>query len=195
MTPRGLLLSALAGVLAGGGAAALRAQSRVVHPAADVVPAKAAAPRGAVRHAAPNAKPDAKPSAKPSAKPNAKAGKADAKANTPPAIVTIERETYSYTSDGRRDPFKSLLTTADLRPMLAELRLVAVAFDPTNGGSVAILRDVNAKTQHRVRVGSVLGRMRVAAIQKKAVVFTIEELGYSRQETLGLNDSTAVRGK
>ena len=52
MTPRGLLLSALAGVLAGGGAAALRAQSRVVHPAANVAPAKAAAPRGTVRHPA-----------------------------------------------------------------------------------------------------------------------------------------------
>jgi hypothetical protein len=46
-----------------------------------------------------------------------------------------------------------------------------------------------------VRVGTPLGRMRVAAIRQKAVVFTIEELGYSRQETLGLNDSTAVRGR
>ena len=79
--------------------------------------------------------------------------------------------------------------------MLAELKLVAVAYDPSGNGSVAILRDVNTKVQHRVRVGTPLGRMRVAAIRQKAVVFTIEELGYSRQETLGLNDSTAVRGR
>jgi len=123
----------------------------------------------------------------------AKAGAAAKAPNKAPAIVTIEREQFNYGSDGRRDPFKSLLTSTDLRPMLAELRLVAVAFDPTGAGSVAILREVNAKTQHRVRVGTLLGRMRVASIRPKAVVFTIEELGYSRQETLGLNDSTAVR--
>ena len=78
--------------------------------------------------------------------------------------------------------------------MLAELKLVVVAYDPA-GNSVAILRDMNSKQQHRVRVGTLLGRMRVAAIRPKAVVFTIEELGFSRQETLGMNDSTAVRGK
>lgn len=120
---------------------------------------------------APNAKPVAKPSA-----------------------ITIEREVFSYGGVGRRDPFKSLLTTAAIRPALVELRLVAVAYDPS-GESVAILRDVNTKDQHRVRVGSSLGRMRVAAIRPKSVVFTIQELGYSRQETLGLNDSTAVRSK
>jgi hypothetical protein len=111
------------------------------------------------------------------------------------AAITIEREVYSYGGAGRRDPFKSLLTTTALRPLLPELRLVAVAYDPSGGASVAILRDVNSKVQHRVRVGTPLGRMRVAAIRQKSVVFTIEELGYSRQETLGLNDSTAVRSK
>jgi len=111
------------------------------------------------------------------------------------AALTIEREVFSYGGAGRRDPFKSLLTTTELRPMLPELRLVAVAYDPSGGASVAILRDVNTKVQHRVRVGTPLGRMRVAAIRQKSVVFTIEELGYSRQETLGLNDSTAVRSK
>jgi hypothetical protein len=109
-----------------------------------------------------------------------------------PTEITIEREVYNYGGDGRRDPFKSLLTSTELRPALAELRLVAVAFDPA-GASVAILR--NTKEQHRVRVGAALGRMRVAAIRPKAVVFTITELGYSRQETLGLNDPTAVRSK
>ena len=69
------------------------------------------------------------------------------------------------------------------------------AFDPSGRGSVAILRDLNTKAQHRVRVGTLLGRMRVARIQPKAVVFTVEELGFSRQETLSLNDSTAVRSK
>jgi hypothetical protein len=122
------------------------------------------------------------------------AAAAPAPKRAPVTSVTIERETFGYGGVGRRDPFKSLMTTAELRPMLAELRLVAVAYDPS-GGSVAILRDMTTKAQHRVRTGSTIGRMRVAAIRPKAVVFTIEELGFNRQETLGLNDSTAVRGK
>jgi hypothetical protein len=35
--------------------------------------------------------------------------------------------------------------------------------------------------------------MRVAQIRQKHVVFTIEELGFSRQEVLGLQDSSATR--
>jgi hypothetical protein len=37
--------------------------------------------------------------------------------------------------------------------------------------------------------------MRVARIEKQAVTFTIEEFGYSRQETLALNDSTRARSQ
>ena len=111
------------------------------------------------------------------------------------ASVVIEREVYSYAGADRRDPFKSLMTTTELRPTSSELRLVAVAYDPTNAGSVAILRELTTKTQYRARVGTLIGRMRVTAIRPKAVVFTIEEMGFSRQETLGLNDSTAVRSR
>lgn len=111
------------------------------------------------------------------------------------SVVVIERETFAYASAGRRDPFRSLLTTSDLRPLLAELRLVGVAADPEGRNSVAVLRDLTTKAQHRVRVGQLLGRMRVAQIRPRAVVFTIEELGFSRQETLALTDSTVARSK
>jgi hypothetical protein len=111
------------------------------------------------------------------------------------AVVVIEREAFAYASEGRRDPFKSLLTTSDLRPLLGELRLVGVAVDPEGRNSVAILRDLTTKAQHRVRIGQLLGRMRVAEIRPRAVVFTIEELGFSRQEILALSDSTVARSK
>ena len=75
----------------------------------------------------------------------------------------------------------------ELRPLITELRVTSIAFDP-NGGSVAILRDLGTKEQYRVRVGESLGRMRVARIAKKEITFTIEEFGYSRQETLALVD-------
>lgn len=108
--------------------------------------------------------------------------------------VLINRELFQYDADGRRDPFVSLLTTSDLRPLLNDLKLVAVAFDPNGRTSVAVMRDITSKEQYRVRVGQTLGRMRVAAIQEKAVIFTIEEFGFSRQEMLAMTaDSTKTR--
>jgi hypothetical protein len=114
-------------------------------------------------------------------------------ADTTPKVL-INREVFQYAGDGRRDPFVSLLTTTDLRPLLNDLKLVAVAFDPRGQNSVAVLRDVTSKEQYKVRVGQTIGRMRVAAIQEKAVIFTIEEFGYSRQEILPfVIDSTKMR--
>jgi hypothetical protein len=109
--------------------------------------------------------------------------------------VLINREVFSYEGDGRRDPFVSLLTTSDLKPMLADLKLVGVAYDPRGQNSVAVLRDITSKDQYKVRVGQTIGRMRVAAIQPKAVIFTIEEFGYSRQELLPIAppDSSKMR--
>jgi len=108
--------------------------------------------------------------------------------------VLINRESYAYPGAGRRDPFVSLMNTEELRPLLGDLKLVAVALDPTGRNSVAVLRDMSTKEQYRVKVGQELGRMRVAAIHAKDVVFGIEEFGYSRQESLAMvMDSTKVR--
>jgi hypothetical protein len=117
-----------------------------------------------------------------------------AAADTAPKVL-INREIFQYDGGARRDPFVSLLTTSDLRPLLNDLRLVAVAYDPRGQNSVAVLRDITSKTQYRVKVGQVIGRMRVAAIQEKAVIFTIEEFGYSRQELLPIQppDSSKMR--
>lgn len=113
-----------------------------------------------------------------------------------PTEITLQRETFAYSGGGRRDPYKSLMSSSDVRPLLSDLRLTAVAFDPVGAGSnsVAILRDTFSKQQYRVRVGQQLGRLRVSAIRQKAVQFTIEEFGFNRQETLPLSsDTTKVR--
>lgn len=130
----------------------------------------------------------------PEAKRPAGAPASAAAADSAPRVL-INREVYAYDGDGRRDPFVSLLTTSDLRPLLSDLKLVAVAYDPRGRNSVAVLRDPTSKTQYRVKVGQTIGRMRVAAIQEKAVIFTIEEFGYSRQELLPIQppDSSKMR--
>ena len=85
------------------------------------------------------------------------------------------------------------MNTEEHRPLIGDLKLVAIAFDATGRNSVAVLRDVGTKEQYRVKVGQQIGRMRVAAIHEKDVVFGIEEFGYSRQESLAMGDSTKVR--
>ena len=138
--------------------------------------------------------PKPQPPAPDTRKPVAAAVPAAAPADTAPKVL-INREIFQYDGDGRRDPFVSLLTTSDLRPLLNDLKLVAVAYDPRGQNSVAVLRDVTSKTQYKVKVGQAIGRMRVAAIQEKAVIFTIEEFGYSRQELLPIQppDSSKMR--
>lgn len=111
-----------------------------------------------------------------------------------PTEITLNREVFDYDRSGRRDPYKSLMTSSDVRPLLSDLRLTAVAFDPDGNNSVAILRDTFSKQQYRIRVGQQLGRLRVAGIRQKTVQFTIEEFGFNRQETLALSsDTTKMR--
>lgn len=107
--------------------------------------------------------------------------------------MVLNREVFDYNAAGRRDPFLSLMTTSELKPLLTDLRLVGVLTDISGRNSVAILRDVTSKEQYRVKAGQTLGRMRVTRIEPKAVVFTIEEFGFSRQETLVMGDSTQAR--
>jgi hypothetical protein len=108
--------------------------------------------------------------------------------------IALMRETFAYQAENRRDPFLSLMKTGDLRPMISDLRLVAVIYDPA-GRSVAILRDLQTKEQYRVRVGQTLGRMRVNQIRPNQVIFTIEEIGMTRQEALSMNDITKARSQ
>lgn len=125
-----------------------------------------------------------------------------------PERVGFEREIFAYERAGRRDPFISLMTTSEIRPLLPDLRLVGIAYDPTGRNSVAVLRE-DAQDQnrgptrgangtadiplYRVKEGQQLGRMRVARIGSKSVTFTIEEFGYSRQETLTLSASNTEK--
>jgi hypothetical protein len=104
----------------------------------------------------------------------------------------VMRETFDYTRDSRRDPFVSLMTTSDLRPTLSDLRLTGILYDLSGRRPVAILRDI-AGGQWRVTTGMTLGRMRVAQIKPKTIIFTIEEFGFNRQDSLVLGDTTRVR--
>jgi len=114
-------------------------------------------------------------------------------ADTGTAPIVIMREQFDYARDGRRDPFYSLITTSELRPTMSDLRLTGILFDQNGGHSVATLRDVLSDQQYRVTTGTQLGRMRVSVIRLKSIVFTIDEFGATRQDSLILGDTTQVR--
>ncbi|MEO6526284.1 MAG: hypothetical protein ABIP93_06640 [Gemmatimonadaceae bacterium] len=105
----------------------------------------------------------------------------------------VTREAYAYEGVGRRDPFYSLILTDDLRPLLADLRLVGILYEASGRRTVAIMRDLQTNAQYRVSTGATLGRMRVSQIRPRAVIFSIDEFGLSRQDSLVWSDTTKVR--
>jgi len=121
---------------------------------------------------------------KPVAKPDsAKADAAKAESTAPPALV---REVYSYEGGGR-DPFLSLLKSGDIRPLLSDLKLVGIYYDGRfTARSVAVLRDVTNNKIYRVKPGDIIGRLKVTSIRPREIVFTVQEFGFERQESLQL---------
>jgi len=121
---------------------------------------------------------------KPVAKPDsAKTDAAKADSTAPPALV---REVYSYEGGGR-DPFLSLLKSGDIRPLLSDLKLVGIYYDGRfTARSVAVLRDVTNNKIYRVKPGDIIGRLKVTAIRPREIVFTVQEFGFERQESLQL---------
>ncbi len=102
---------------------------------------------------------------------------------TPPSLV---REVFAYEGAGR-DPFMSLIRTGDVRPLISDVRLVAVYYDARYPArSVAVLRDIPTSRIYRVKPGEIIGRLKTTQIRPREVVFTVQEFGYERQETLTL---------
>lgn len=101
--------------------------------------------------------------------------------------ATLLRETFAY-GGAPRDPFASLIKSAHAGPELGDLQLVGIYEDLRySGNSIAVLREKTKEgKRHKLRVGDQLGRLRVTQIRPKDVVFTIQDFGYERQETLSL---------
>jgi hypothetical protein len=124
--------------------------------------------------------------------PRARVAGAGATPAPDPANV-IMREIFDYGVQGRRDPFFSLLSTGDLRPMLNDLRLTTILYDLSGRRPVAVMNDVSTNLQYRVTTGMMLGRMRVTQIRPRKVIFAIEEFGFSRADSLVLADKPLTR--
>jgi hypothetical protein len=72
-------------------------------------------------------------------------------------------------------------------PELPDLILVAIYYDTRNpGASVVVMREKVGGRKFSLRPGDRLGRLRVTEVRPKDVVFTIDDFGTERQETVSL---------
>ncbi len=98
--------------------------------------------------------------------------------------TVLVREIFSYRGV-TRDPFQSLLESGDVRPLLQDLRITSITFDPRYpAASVAVLRDTVVNESYSLRVGDEVGRIRVAEIAPGEVLLVISEFGSERQVVL-----------
>lgn len=151
--------------------------------------AQTAAVNGGAKPAPAAAQKSAPSLSKAPAKPQAAAAKAPAPAPSQAndsSKITFEREVFTYVPR-ETDPFASPIESGAIRPLVADLKVVGIIFDAAGRNSVAVMRDMSTKQQYRAKVGQMLGRARVSQIRPQEVVLTIEEYGFSRQETLMLN--------
>jgi hypothetical protein len=110
----------------------------------------------------------------------------DTTAGVDTAALSLVREVFSYQGGGR-DPFISLLKSGDVRPLITDLKLVTVVYDDRySARSVVVLRDITSGKRYRAKVGDLIGRLRVTQIRPRDVVFTVQEFGTERQQTLSL---------
>jgi hypothetical protein len=100
--------------------------------------------------------------------------------------IEVMRETFAYTG-GTRDPFNSLINLADAGPEIGDLELVGVYQNlQSPSSSIVVLREKVSAKRHKLRVGDQVGRARLMLIRPRDAVFTIQDFGYERQETLSL---------
>lgn len=107
----------------------------------------------------------------------------------PPRLDTatnLMREVFAFRSSGR-DPFLSLLKSGSVRPLITDLRIVGINYDPRYPvQSVVTLQDTTLKKRYTLKVNDQVGRIHVTEIRAQEVVLTIEEFGASRQVVLAL---------
>jgi hypothetical protein len=181
--------------LAAQGIPGLDAAKRVTNKAVDAENARLSAQTGqeVKRRGAPAPAPISGPAAEQGRVPAQSTSARTPSTLAPGVLPPVTREVFTYEGEGRRDPFFSLILTEDLRPLLSDLKLVGILYEASGRRSVAIMRDIATNAQYRVSAGSTLGRMRVAQIKPRAVLFTIDEFGMSRTDSLFMTDSTKVR--
>ncbi|WP_419950799.1 hypothetical protein [Candidatus Palauibacter sp.] len=100
-----------------------------------------------------------------------------------PGLPVYEREVFTYSAFGRRDPFQPLGAAEQEGPRFADLALSGVLLNAAVG-SVATLTDRRTGRRYRAREGDTVGEATVQRIDAEGVEFIVETFGVRRRETL-----------
>jgi hypothetical protein len=107
-----------------------------------------------------------------------------AQADSARTSMELSREVFAYRGAGR-DPFLSLLKSGAAKPLPGDVQVRGITFDPRYPQrSVATLQDTTDARRYTVRVGDVIGRIRIAEIRANEVVAVVQEFGVDRQMVL-----------
>lgn len=118
------------------------------------------------------------------------------------APLVYRREVFRYEAAGRPDPFRSLVTPAELGYRVEDLQLTGVIYSPNPRLSSAIFTEAAAgpgatsaagRKRFRLRVGERLGGITVEAIYPRRVDLVVNEFGVIRRESLTLKRPEPVQ--
>lgn len=96
------------------------------------------------------------------------------------------RETYTYQGSAR-DPFKSVLVTAQRGPELADLKLVAIIYDsrsPSN--SLVTFREIGSDRRYTWHQGERAGRITVGEVSATDVTLMQDDFGVVHRQAYTL---------
>ena len=96
------------------------------------------------------------------------------------------REVFAYPEQGRRDPFRPLQSFASTGPRLDELSLSGILYGGEGGGSIVVLVDPSTGARYRLRVGDSVGFARLARVEPRRAIFTVQGFGRDRNVVLRL---------
>jgi len=96
--------------------------------------------------------------------------------------LIFDREVYSYPG-GRRDPYTPLVGKNDAGPRFEDLSIRGIIYSPA-GESMVLLSD--GKRTYRKHRGEMVGNARVVQISPNRVIFSVDNFGVWREDSLDL---------
>lgn len=105
--------------------------------------------------------------------------------------LIFDREVFTFPAGGRRDPYTPLVGKNDGGPRFEELNIRGIIFSPT-AESMVLLSD-GRKTYRRHR-GEMVGNARVLQITPTRVLFSVDNFGVWREESLEMKKPEGAKG-
>lgn len=111
----------------------------------------------------------------------------------PTTRLVFEREVFQYTSQ-QRDPFHPLTEDEAAGPRFEDLTLLGVISGNSSESSIALVDVSGSERAQRLRVGDVVGNVRVVEMGQREMTVEVEEFEAIRERTLRVQRPGAAAG-